>query len=164
MKKGFTLIEILFSISIIGILSSAGIAAYVKFNQKQILIQTTQKIVQDLRLAQSLANNNQKPDKCGDSSLYGYIFTLFNNGENWRYKISSDCGSVDELAPDSDPPFVNLPSTFDFIPSAWTVKFKVLKRGVEFIPAGKDSLEVRAFNQSRIIKIDEGGAINIISP
>ena len=91
-KSGFTLVELLVVISVITILSSLGFATYVNFNRTQVIVQTADRIISDLRLAQSLAANNQRPPDnenpesetglCGSNPLVGYSFKM-NSEKNY---------------------------------------------------------------------------------
>lgn len=59
-NNGFSLIELLVSISIISVLFGVGIAAYNEFNRKQIMTQNAKQVESDLRLAQNKALTGQK--------------------------------------------------------------------------------------------------------
>lgn len=157
LSKGFTLVELLVVISIICILSVVGIASYMNFSRSQTVTQAAKKIVQDIRLAQSLANNNQKPElnicPSGCQTLDGYTFSLDHSSRN--YTISANCLPVVAC---SSIKSETLASGFDF--SGLTiVKFKVLRRGMEF--TGGKTLTVTAFTKSKNIILDEGGSIRI---
>lgn len=143
---GFTIIELLIVISIVGILAALGLASYVDFNRSQIVSQAAAKIVQDLRLAQSLAANNVKPEDC--STLESYSFILSGNS----YEITSDC---------STSVMVNsgfVPNNLQLVGFS-TVKFKVLSHGVE--TTGGSSLAVSGFGKTKTIIVGEGGEINV---
>lgn len=153
---GFTLIEILVTISLIGILSSVGIASYIGFSRSQQVLQTARKVVQDLRLAQSMAANNQKPQSpalCG--TLSGYTFRISGN----NYYIDVNC---------LNPVYDNLYRT-DTIPSGFThtgfnkVFFQILNRGITCTPnADPCQLTINGNNLSKIVNVGTGGAIKIV--
>lgn len=148
MKKcGFTLIEILVTISIIGILSSIGLASYINFNRQQLVIQSARKILDDMRLAQSLASNNQKPDGCG--TLSGYSFSVSGTG----YTIKADCSSGGVVVKTGSIP-ANLTVT-----GFSKVEFKVLRQPVK--TTGGNSLTVTGFGVSKIISVGVGGEMSL---
>jgi len=155
---GFTLIELLIVISIIGILSATGLATYVNFSRNQLVSQAARKIAQDLRLAQSLASNNQKPPNspnCQATPLTGYTFYL--NATN--YIIKANCGSDYQVKAD----FVS--SNLTVTGPDW-IKFKVLRQGIVSQPSPPPTdphikITVSGFDKTKIIDIDPGGAINI---
>lgn len=144
--QGFTLIEILVTISIIGILSSVGLASYINFNRQQLVIQSARKILDDMRLAQSLASNNQKPEDC--DVLFGYSFSISGTG----YTITADCSSVYTIKTGSIP--ANL-TTSGFS----KVEFKVLRQPVK--TTGGNSLMVTGFGLSKIISVGVGGEMSL---
>jgi len=155
LSKGFSLIELLIVVSIISILSVIGVASYINFSRSQTVTQAARKIVQDMRLAQSLANNNQKPEPnvCfnGCKTLDGYTFSL----DNGSYTLFANCiNPVENCAP------IKLETLTGFTFDGFTtVKFKVLRRGVDF-PGGK-TLTVGAFGKEKKIIVDDGGSVMI---
>lgn len=90
---GFTLIELIVAISVIAILSTLGIAAFVDYSRRQELENATKDIVETLNLAKSRAQSQVKPvaGKCDPS--FGYVLkghkVIFKSKE---YRISAVCG------------------------------------------------------------------------
>lgn len=151
-----TLIELLVVISIIGILSTIGLATYINFNRTQILVQTTRRLVQDLRLAESLAVNNQKPVSCMNDPLEYYAFVV--TAEH-SYKITYKCGGNEA---DLKPTPETISSQVTISPSPWSASFKVISRGVIF--SGGDSanrLTISGFDKTKTIIISKAGDINL---
>lgn len=150
--QGFTLIEILVTISIIGILSSVGLASYINFNRQQLVLQSARKIMEDMRLAQSLASNNQKPDGCG--TLSGYTLSVYGIN-NTNYSIKAVCSpvlEVDVVKEDSIP--ANLVVT-----GFSSVEFKVLRQPVK--TTGGNSLTITGFGKSKTISVGAGGEMSL---
>lgn len=154
----FTLIELLVTISLIGILFTIGIASYIDFSRRQIVTQAARQIVEDLRMAQSLAANNQKPQDplpCGTLNSYTFIFDSDNS-----YTINPDCtgpvyvGESIKTGSVLPPPDLTL--------SGFTqVKFKVLRQTLEcnFNPC--ELIIKDASGHEKIIIVGSGGAINL---
>jgi prepilin-type N-terminal cleavage/methylation domain-containing protein len=164
---GFTLVELLIVVSVIAIMSSLGIAAYVNFNRTQIIVQTTDKIISDLRLAQSLASNNQRPTRpddptdkqgfCGSAALSGYSFRI--TGDH-SYGLFAVCSStpLSEMNIHS----VTVPSVIHLTPLDWRADFKVLRQGVSFSRPGTNITVGNEFNKPvKEIIVGEGGEIRL---
>lgn len=70
--SGFTLIELIIALSIIGLLSTLGLAYYQDFNRRQIVVQVAKDLKNNLRLAQSKALTGEKDCAigiCGGTTL-----------------------------------------------------------------------------------------------
>lgn len=74
MKRGFTLIELMVVVGITLLLSGGGIAAYTKFNDRQLIKKQGAALTDLLRLAQNKALTGEKPASgaCVGLSLQGY--------------------------------------------------------------------------------------------
>lgn len=102
MKKtsfGFTLVEVLVTLTIMGVIFGLGIANYGKFNQSRQLDKATQDLITNLRVAQSRANNGE--NNCTDPGLStcsspcvldGYRFSLASD----RYTYYAECEKGDK--------------------------------------------------------------------
>lgn len=150
---GFTLIELLVTISLIGVLLTVGIASYIDFSRRQAVSQAARKIVQDLRLAQSLAANNQKPGGvCSTLTLKGYNFEISNN----TYYINVDCSGAPPYEFKTFPPL-----SADMVLTGFTqIKFKVLRQTLE-CNRNPCELTVSGFGKSKKIIVGFGGVIKI---
>jgi len=148
------LVEILVTISIVGILSTIGIATYISFNRDQLLIQTARKVVEDLRLAQSLATNHQKPTTEECTTLQGYVFKVNGNS----YDIYASCYPTSPADPVKSG---SVPVNFS-VTSFTQVEFKVLKQGIILTPADQNTLTISGFGgKQRVITIGKAGDITI---
>lgn len=158
--KGYTLVELLIVVSLVGILSAVGVASYISFNRNQVVLQTAKKVVQDLRLAQSLAANNQKPlqsDGTLDPACEMLVNYAFEVDSATSYHLQLNCSN--NYTPQSPVKSVELPSGMTFNTSALSVKFLPLQKGI--VSSGPLTLQVMGFNKTKIITIDPGGAINV---
>ncbi|MGI5826139.1 MAG: prepilin-type N-terminal cleavage/methylation domain-containing protein [Patescibacteria group bacterium] len=162
---GFTLVELLVVVSVIGVLSSLGFISYVNFSRTQIIVQTIDKIISDLHLAQSLASNNQRPidpsnpsnkdGLCGSYSLIGYSFLIESTQ---TYSLAAVCGSTPPSETEINT--VTIPSVVTLGPVGWKATFKVLRQGV--IKTNPNNITVTAFEKlPREIIVGEGGEIRL---
>lgn len=77
-NKGFTLIELIIAASILGIITSTGVANFIKFNQREKLEAAALKVKTYLRKAQAHALAGVKnEDQCQTRPLDGWCIDLF---------------------------------------------------------------------------------------
>lgn len=122
MPKGFTLIELVLVIAIVGILAGLGIPSYGSFKKNQELEQAAATLENNLRFAQSQASSGVKPSGCGiNDELVGWYAKVQAN----RYDVYFRCG---------------LSSTLNksvILPTAITAS-QSLSADIVFQPIGKD--------------------------
>ena len=87
-RFGFTLIELLVASAIIIILAGGGLAAYLDFNNRQILDTTADELKNNLRQARGWAMAGRKMADC-NGNLVGYQVQF--DTTNSQYKISIIC-------------------------------------------------------------------------
>ncbi len=85
-NKGFTLMEAMVTIAIMGIMSAVYLTDYRTTNQKIIVDQAVAGLITDLRLAQSMATNGNSFN--GEIPLGGYGININNSSS---YIIYADC-------------------------------------------------------------------------
>lgn len=119
--KGYTLIEILVVLAIMGLLFNFGSAGFRDFARRQALSGTAKNIQGDLRLAQADAATGQKPSGC-TTTLDSYSFNVKSAS---RYTIEANCAVSSTIVKD-----VNLPSGITIqAPLPGLLNFKVLSQG-----------------------------------
>ena len=86
---GFTLIELMVVISIIGLLAGGGTAGFIKFKEREVLRSAGEQIVTYLRLAQSKSLAGEKGSVCQpEQTLDGWCIDLY------RKKMYGHCGGT----------------------------------------------------------------------
>lgn len=121
--KGYTLVEILVSLTVIGLLFGFGFASFRDFSRRQAVASAGRMVIADLRLAQSKALSGEKP--C-TGNLSTYDFTVISTTS---YQINAVCSGivVNNVIVKTQP----LPSgiLISSAPSN-TISFKVLGQGI----------------------------------
>lgn len=179
-SRGFTLIELMVVISISAILGTVGIAAYVNYNNAQVLQTSTNEVVTMLNLAKSRAQSQVKiGTNCEfKMTLEGYKVVITASGRNYEYALKSRCSEAD-----SQPPLKtkSLPKDISFGSGDWgiaadfenTFFFPVQTGGVEATDSLGASLkpltgpwEIVISNASlkQIITINSLGGISVSPP
>lgn len=128
LRRGYTLIEILVGLTIIGILFSVGFVSFRDFSRRQALSGTGKNLQGDLRLAQEMAIAGQKPDAavCAGPSytITGIYFRVLSDQ---NYVLEALCtGSVNTVEIKN----VTLPTDISMTPPVPNpILFKVLGSG-----------------------------------
>ena len=93
-KLGYTLIELLVGLTIIGILFGVGFAGFRDFSRRQSLSSLTKKVMGDLRLTQATVGSGKKPDdsSCNTPNILTGYSVFFDDS---NYTISAICSGGD---------------------------------------------------------------------
>jgi len=126
-SSGYTLIEILVGLTIIGILFSVGYVGFREFSRRQQLSGVIKEIKGDLRLAQARALSGQI-EGC-TSTLGGFTFDILDTK---TYEIKAVCSGSPASKTVSVPGNITISSTID------PILFKVLGEGTN-IPEGSQA-------------------------
>lgn len=163
MQKGFSLVEMLVSIAIIGILSSVGIQGFVASRERARLEEDVAKVVQAIRQAQNTAlapsrsetidNINSTEVLCSigvQISSDRYIQPVYTKATN-----SNSCNNTDYIPYDS--PYKLNYSTFD-IDINNNIYFEFT---IPFADTSSKSIILDLGNLSKTISIDSVGLIKV---
>lgn len=160
---GFTLIELVVAFSIIAVLSTIGVAAFLNYSRSQTLQQATNDLITTLNVAKSKAIAQIKPNdaRClPDKVLSGYKVVL-NTGQYTLYAV---CGNGVNVpippATDTTPITAKLPKGVSFDSSMtlpMTITFGVLTGGV--VGSGSIILDGVGVTTGKTITITKGGLI-----
>ena len=163
--SGFTLIEILITLSIMSVLSLFGIISYREFNQSKIIDSAGHQVQDVLILARSRANTQVKPavTACSEElegrELYGYkvSFCSDNCATTQNFDISVLCGASGEYSQKIGNSYI-LPQGVTFTSSLpQSVVFKVLTGDV----IGAQEIQISGYGASRVVSISQTGVISV---
>lgn len=133
--SGYTLIEILVVLTVIGILFGAGFVGYRDFSRRQALAGAVKIVQGDLRAAQQNALSGIKPvgAACsGAQTLSGYYFRVVSTVPTSRYQIQAFCSGGSIVTNDVTlPPNITISN-----PSPNPILFKILGMGTDIAPGG----------------------------
>ena len=152
--SGFTLIEVLISLTIIGLLFGFGFVSFRDFSRRQAVVSAGRAVIGDLRLAQSKALSGEKPASCnGANTLSSYSFQIINS---ISYKVVANC-----LAGNVDIKIENLPDGISMSPASGTISFKVLGQGTNITAGGSFviTLTQAGTNNTSLVTVTSGGEI-----
>ncbi len=138
-QHGFTLIEMVVSLALMGLLLGGSIVGYRKFNDRQLVIQSGKEFVSVLRLAQKRASVGDKPDVTGCDSgekLDGYRVAATQDTNT--FTLAPLCNGSQVAAALTT---YTLPTGVVFKQNT-DVRFLVLSRGVELTSGTTQTFEV----------------------
>ncbi len=132
-ERGYTLIEVLVSLTIVGLLFAVGFASFRDFSRRQAVASQVRQLRSDLRFTQELALSGKKPVTC-TGLLEGYNFNVVSNTS---YKVEALCSTAgpDDIAIEVKSATLSPEMTLT-TPSLNPVTFKVLGEGSN-IPSGQ---------------------------
>jgi prepilin-type N-terminal cleavage/methylation domain-containing protein len=88
-SAGLTLIELMVTVTIMLLLLSGGVAAFLSFNDKQRVFNSVKEVQGYLRTAQTLSRVGETPDTC--DRLNGYIVRSSDGAAGKEIKLIADC-------------------------------------------------------------------------
>jgi prepilin-type N-terminal cleavage/methylation domain-containing protein len=151
-RRGYTFIELLVAISIMGIISTVGIASFVNYNDKQVMEGTASDVANFYILARQRAISQVKPDQCSTTdSLSGYRVVL--NTSTSTYQLSVVCGASSYIVEQK-----KLPSNVTFVTtSPTTVFFNVPNANVDT----QKTVSIYGYGKTKKVVIDPSGSISL---
>ena len=159
---GYTLIEILVGLTIIGLLFGVGYANFRSFSQRQIVLNAAKNIQGDLRLTQEIALAGQKPSdpNCNApaNTLSGYNFRVLSSNS---YEIRAVCSGGVAASATKTVTLDTAATIASPFPVPNPIVFKVLGRGTN-IPEGESAAIVivqTGTTTTSTINVSSGGQI-----
>jgi len=133
MRKAFTLIEVLISLSILGLLFGLGSVNFRDYSRRQQLVSAARNFKGELRLIQAKASAGEKPGSCSSTNtLSSYSFKRVNSTS---YQILADCLGSRSVVIKTE----NLPDGITMTSTQNIISFKVLGQGTN-VPQGRNAV------------------------
>jgi prepilin-type N-terminal cleavage/methylation domain-containing protein len=153
MRKGFTIIEILVVMVILGVIMAVGSVRYRDFQRRQIVVSVKREMLGDVRSAQSDVSSGRKPDAC-TGTLLGYEFEITSTNPG-AYRINAVCSSGDILVKQ-----VNLPPGVTLsVSGSNTVLFKPLSHGTDLSAGSNVTITITNSVNTNTLVISASGEI-----
>jgi prepilin-type N-terminal cleavage/methylation domain-containing protein len=144
-KRGFTLIEILITLTIIGGLFSFGYANLRNFSQRQATTNAAREVEAAIRLARQYALSGDKPTECANSALDGYKVVFNETADTYSIlAVCSTTGGTQDYSVGRDD--VKLSSGVDITLPGTTNSFiyKTISDGTNIVESGSFVVNVAA--------------------
>jgi prepilin-type N-terminal cleavage/methylation domain-containing protein len=136
LSTGFTIVEVLVVISIMGLIMGVGAVRLRDFQRKQELVSAKRLLLTDVRSAQSDAASGRKPADCSSNeTLLGYGFRVQNTSTLSSYQIFARCETGAGTHKDIPVKDVTLPDAISITappPLSNPVLFKPVQEGTNF--------------------------------
>lgn len=158
--SAYTLIEVLVTLLIVGILFAFGYASFRDFARRQELAGAVKQMQGDLRLAQQMSLSGEKPSNSGCSTLSGINFRTVSSsclgGSGSSYVIEYNCNGVVQ-SPSIK--CVDIPADISMTaPAVNPITFKVLGNGTNLSADDIITLRQGTINTASVT-ITSGGQI-----
>lgn len=149
-SAGFTLIEMLVVIAIMGIIMGGSIAGYIRFNDRQIVLTAGKELLTNIRQAQGRATSGVKtPTTC--TTLTGYRIQASAGASS--YTLDSVCSNATYNVQT-----YTLPSGVTF-QSAVSIVFQGQYGGVTGVTAAGTNITIQGNSLTYVITINGSGGI-----
>lgn len=165
-KSGFSIVEILVVIVIIGVIMAVGSVGFRDFSKRQIVVNVKRQILSDIRAAQSDATSGRKPAGCGENhTLAGYAFEVTGTSNPPSYRTFAICtiGSVVQTFTTKQINLtrdVTLTVNFSSQPSPPNVLvFKPLAQGTNLPSGSRLEIGITSAINNELIRVDASGTI-----
>ncbi len=153
-RAGFTLLEMLVTVTIMLIITGGGIAGYIQFNERQTLRSTAKTIQTILRTAQKRAQVGDKPTGCEKLLAYGVQLSS-SSSDLVLYAYCENSGTSTSVNVPIDE---SIPSKIA-VSSDHNIRFRVLHGGVEHI-TGNEFIILNLGSKRYRFEVTTGGEIS----
>ena len=152
--SGFTIIELLVVFTLIGVLTSLGIASYSSYTSSQSVQMAGTNFITLLHNAQSRSISQVIPSSCSSGTFTGYEVDITPGGQ--QYSLTALCSPSNILISSTSLPYG---VTFGSGPTS-SVIFNIFT-GTVVTPA---TFTINGYNKSRTINVSQIGNVTMTTP
>lgn len=149
-QKGFTIVEMIVVFTVIAVLSTISIAAFVSYNRSQVLQIGADEVSQALVLARSRSVSQTKPDQCSSQVLDGYKVIL--NISDSSYRVIAVCSDTFEYQI-GNTSYLPKNVTFSQQTTSTSFFFPIIVSGVQ----GQGTIYLTAYGKNKTISVTSTG-------
>jgi prepilin-type N-terminal cleavage/methylation domain-containing protein len=177
LQNGYSLIELLLVVAVIGILSSLGFSTFISYSQNQSLINATNELYSGISQAKSRTQTQVKPsaESCLTDTFDGYTVRIYSAPNNncssessSCYVITASCGSVEITSSEirkSVPSNITIDSDSAFRFNVLTGEVRVLNpqtnEFTDLPPSSGVRVGISSGDRERSIIINQDGRITL---
>lgn len=144
-NQGFTLIEMLVSVTILIVVVGGGLAGYIQFNDRQSLVTAGNRVESLMRTAQKRARVGDTPAGCDRLISYNMVFSAASPD----VQMQAECNNTTITVMTESLPGSVIAATSN------TIKFNVLAGGVD----NPGLVLLQGSDGSQVIEVSSGGGI-----
>jgi len=158
LSQGFTILEVLVVLVILGLIMGIGSARFRDFQKRQSVVAAKRQIMGDLRAAQSDVSSGRKPSDC-TGTLQGFTFEVTAVSAPAEYEVGANCttatGSQFYLVKSAA-----LPDGISLsLPSVNPIIFRPLSLGTNLAANSTVSINVTGSGLTEVITVTAAGGV-----
>lgn len=129
---GYTLVEVLISLSIMGIILSVGLMSYRDLSRRQNISASVRQVLGDLRFLQNDSLGGRKPTGCS-GTLNSYNFRVIAGSPITTYVLEAECSGPPLTTVRVKQASLSVGTYFNALPTVNPIRFKTVGDGTNIV-------------------------------